>query len=191
MSNQVNNNRKLPTCEGVILDSGDGEFVVKGTVKSVTPNPTVLYWAANPPTYSQSYTGSGQPYPNPDIAYENTPNRGAVKATGNHFQFRIRFPNAYYVGLGSQYVEPCVHVKVCDSSGEGDIKTIKLGQGIPYRSTTNTPYPNVGNSRTSSMFYAGRDKLPTRTQEQILRDSGYPEVNTMPNNYWGLKPPHE
>ena len=41
MSNQVNNNRNLPTCEGVILDGG-GEFVVKGTVKSLTPNPTVL-----------------------------------------------------------------------------------------------------------------------------------------------------
>ena len=76
----------------------NGEFVVKGTVKSVHLILQYYIEAANPPTYSQSYTGSGQPYPNPDIAYENTPNRGAVKATGNHFEFRIRFPNAYYVG---------------------------------------------------------------------------------------------
>ena len=25
----------------------------------------------------------------------------------------------------------------------------------------------------------------------IYFTSGYPEINTMPNNYWGLKPPHE
>ena len=191
MSNQINDNIPTPTCEGVILDSGDGEFVVKGTVKSSSPNPTVLYWAANPPTYGQSYTGSGQPYPNPDIAYDNTPNRGAVKASGSQFEFRIRFPNAYYVGLGAEYVEPCVHIKVCDGKKDGKVHTIKLGQGIPYRSTTNTQYPNVANLRTNPMIYSGRTRLPTRTQEQILRDSGFPEINQMPPNYWGLRPPHE
>ena len=41
------------------------------------------------------------------------------------------------------------------------------------------------------MFYSGRTRLPTRTQEQILRDSGFPEINQMPPNYWGLRPPHE
>ena len=29
------------TCEGVVLDSGDGEFVVRGSVNSIVSNPVV------------------------------------------------------------------------------------------------------------------------------------------------------
>ena len=35
----------------------------------------------------------------------------------------------------------------------------------------------------------GKNKLPIRTQEQVLRDSSYPEDNRMPSDFWGLKPP--
>ena len=31
------------SCEGVVLDSGDGEFVVKGSVNSIAVNPTVIF----------------------------------------------------------------------------------------------------------------------------------------------------
>ena len=40
------------------------------------------------------------------------------------------------------------------------------------------------------MFYAGRHDL-LRTQEQLLRDSGYPEENVMPKSFWGKAVPHE
>lgn len=191
MSKHLNSN--VPTCKGIVLDSGDGEFIVKGYVKSLQTDPTVLFWAANPATYCQSFSGAGMPFPNPEIAYDNTPNRGAVKAHGNQFKFKVRFPNAYYTNLGSTYVEPCVHIKVCgDNDPTNDkIHTVKLGHGIPFRSTTNTPYPKVTNSRTSPLFYSGRDNLPMRTQEQILRDSSFPKINNTPKNFWGKTPPHE
>ena len=47
MSNRLNNNADLHTCEGIVLDSGDGEFIVKGSVRSNISNPTVMFWAAN------------------------------------------------------------------------------------------------------------------------------------------------
>ena len=47
-------------------------------------------------------------------AYQQSPNVGAVKAVNRKFEFRIKFPNAYYVGLGSLYVPPVVHFKVCE-----------------------------------------------------------------------------
>ncbi len=176
-------------CKGVVLDSGDGEYIVKGSVQTKTTNATVMYWAANPPTYTTSFSGSGLPYPNPEVAYENTPNRGAVKTSGGQFQFRVRFPNAYYIGLGSVYVEPCVHIKVCEEGSDGTIQTIKLGNGIPYRSLTYPPTQNGTLPRENCMFYDGRDKLPIRGQEAILRSAGYPEQNKMATNFWGLKPP--
>lgn len=179
------------SCDGVVLDSGDGEYIVKGHINTKTPNATVLFWASNPPTYTTSYSGSGLPFPSADIAYENTPNRGAVKSSGGHFTFRVRYPNAYYMGLGSVYVEPCVHIKVCEEGGDNKVHKIALGKGIPFRMLTYPPsFPNTA-ARKNPMFYAGRDNLPIRNQEQILRESGYPGENKMPANFWGKAVPHE
>ena len=183
---------KQHTCEGIVMDAGQGEFVVKGNVQTKTSNATILFWAANPPTYRSSYSGSGLPYPNADIAYENTPNRGAVKSNGGSFTFKVSYPNSYYAGLGSVYVEPCVYIKVCEGKDEGNnVKKITLGNGIPFRMLTYPPSQPKTAPRSSPLFYSGREKLPVRTQEEILRSSGYPEKNIMPSNFWGLKPPHE
>ena len=66
--------------------------------------------------------------------------------------------------------------------------TIQIDEGIPFRTLT-YPSPPSQNPRTSPMFYhCHRNQLPIRGQETILRDSGYPEVNEMPSNFWGLKP---
>jgi hypothetical protein len=175
-------------CTHQILDAGDGEFIVRGHVNSSSLNPVVQFWAANPPTYSQSYTGSGLPFPNPEVAYENTPNRGAVKAYGGNFEFRIRYPNGYYIGLGTIYQQPCVHIKVCDGTPR-DFQKIVLGNGIPFRSLTYPPQFLGTRARSSPLFYGYKEDLPFRTQEQILRDSAYPNTNTIPKNFWGLKPP--
>ena len=51
------------------------------------------------------------------------------------------------------------------------------------------PPPPSSAPRCSSIFYSGRNKLPVRTQEQILRDSSYPCINKMPDNFWGLAVP--
>lgn len=173
-------------CEGQVLDSGEGEYTVKGKL-SKGGNRTILFWTANPPTYNSSYSGSGLPYANPEMAYENTPNRGMVKAVNGHFEFKIRYPNSYYTGLGTVCVEPCCHIKICDST-EDKIHTIKLGNGIPFRMLT---YPPINNERprNSPLFYKEPENIPIRTQEQILRDSAFPEENKMPDNFWGLKPP--
>ena len=37
------------TCKGTIINSGNGNLIVKGEVKSNRPDPTILYWAGNPP----------------------------------------------------------------------------------------------------------------------------------------------
>lgn len=180
------NYSKEISCEGLVLDSGDGEYTVKGTMNSLG-NSTIMYWAPNPPTYCSSYSGSGLPYPNPNIAYENTPNRGVVKTSNGKFEFKLRYPNSYYIGLGSVYVKPVCHIKICDDK-KSKIHTIELGHGIPFRMLTyqQTPFTI---SRDSPNFYKGGFELPVRTQEQVLRDSGYPEENKMPNNFWGLRPP--
>ena len=233
-------------CKGVALNEGDGEILVQGEVNTDSPDPTIVYWAPNPPTYSTSFSGSALPYHDSIQAYDRTPNIGAVKAVNRKFQFRIKYPNAYYIGLGSLYVPPHIHFKICEDDswqdGTGGIRwimptpdntidnnegnnmnvnrlnnannnnnevnnnnvnsnnnnnkksdnlyhTIQIDEGVPFRTLT-YPAPPSNNPRDSPMFYyCNKSKLPVRTQEQVLLDSGYPEVNDMPNNFWGLKPP--
>tara|TARA_Y100000589_G_C27134983_1_gene622159 strand:+ start:901 stop:1473 length:573 start_codon:yes stop_codon:yes gene_type:complete len=179
---------KKYACCGTVYESNDGDIVIRGNVKSKSSNPTIVYWAASPPGYVTSYSGAGLPYANPDIAYEKTPNKGSVHAVNGEFEFHIKYPNSYYAGLGTAYVPPAVHIKVCDGNDQ-KIHTIKLGNGIPFRLQT-YPSPPEGAPRCSPMFYDTAKKLPVRTQEQILVDSGYPSKNEMPDNFWGLKPPH-
>ena len=176
------------TCKGVVLDSGDGEYVVKGNISSLGNN-KILFWAPNPPTYTTSFTGSGLPYANPTMAYDNTPNRGMTTANNGNFEFRLRYPNSYYMGLGTVCVEPSCHIKLCGDNSDGKIHTIKLGNGIPFRMLSYPPTSDT-RARANPSFYEGRDKLPVRTQEQVLRDSGYPEANVMPKDFWGLTPSH-
>ena len=179
---------KKYSCEGMVLDSGYGDMIVRGTVNSKSENPTIIFWAANPPTYVTSYSGSGLPYHDPIQAYDRTPNKGAVIAKNRKFEFAVKYPNAYYTGLGTDYQPPHVHIRVCEENGDSKLHTINLGDGIPFRLLTYPPPPGSA-PRSGPMFYSGMDKLPIRTQEQICRDSGYPSVNKMPKNFWGLVPP--
>ena len=170
-------------CKGAVLHSGDGDYIVRGKVLSRTSKPTIVYWAANPPTYISSYSGSGLPYPNPLIAYENTINRGAVIATSNQFEFKIHYPNSYYTGLGTVLVAPHVDFKICEPGSNEKIYTIQLGESIPFRTLTYSPL------RSSSLFYKGKNKMPIVSQEELLRRSSYPNKNKTPDNFWGKAAP--
>lgn len=176
------------SCEGIILKDTQGNIKVQGIVKSETPDPVVLYWASNPADRLTNFSGSGLPFHNPEQAYENSINQGAVKAEDRKFSFNIQMPNSYYVGLGTLYVPPHIHIKICEPGSNNNFHTIKLSEGIPYRTLTYTA-PPTKMSRVSPLFYTNRGEsgnLPVRSQEQILRDSQY--KNTMDEDFWGLKP---
>ena len=151
-------------------------------------NSLLEYYAANPANYLHSYTGSGLPFPNSQIAYQNTTNYGRIFINNNSYSFTIKYPNAFYAGLGSKYIDPHVIVRITDTSGK-QYKPIfiKLNNGLPYRTLTHPPPPDTW-PRKNPLFYYGKDTLPVRSQEQILRDSSYPILNEYPKNFWGLKP---
>ncbi len=171
-------------CNGVTINKGDGDYTVRGRVESKTASPTIIFWAANPPTYNNSYSGSGLPYPDPKTAYENSVNKGAVIAEGGQFEFKIHYPNSYYTGLGSVLVPPHVNFKVCEPGSKDKVYKINLGESIPYRTLTYPP------SRKSPMFYEGKNTRPVLSQEKLLKRSAYPKTNHTPANFWGNGVPH-
>lgn len=175
-------------CNCDIEYTNEGSVVLSGVVNGVQSDSYIIFWAANPPDYHTGFTGSGLPYPNYEIAYENTPNKGTLKLNNDGtFKFSIRYPSAYYAGLGSYYVKPHINIQINSQNSIGKTHVIPLGEGIPFRTLTYPPVPETA-PRTSPMFYSGREKLPLRTQEQVLRDSAYPDKLETPSNFWGLRP---
>ena len=157
-------------------------------------NQTMSYVAPAPPTYMTSYYGSGTAYPNPEIAFSKSPNVGCFKTDmlGN-FKVKLKSPSGYYIRMGTIYQPPHIMIYKNKTSKDENIKeniiNIVLGEGIPYRPQTYTPPPTEF-PRDGAGFYNNpliKNKL--RTQEQILRDSAYPNSNHWYKNFWGLKPP--
>lgn len=167
----------------------DYTFFVNGNINDHNGNSLFIkYSAPNSPTYSTSFSGSGLPYPNEDIAFENTPNRGVVKVINGKFEILLKYPNSYYINMGTIYVPP--HVKLAlyndNNTQIGNIKDVFLGEGIPFRTLT---WPEQRKWSDGPLFYINNN-LRVRNQNQILLDSAYPCVNKVPDNFWGLTPPH-
>jgi hypothetical protein len=177
-----------------VLKLKEYAFKVEGRVSGVEMNQLlhnkvfVKYVAPNPPTYLTSFSGSGLPYPNETIAFDNTPNKGVVEVINGHFSLTLKYPNSYYNNMGTVYVQPNVKLVVVNDKNHklSEPQEINLGEGIPFRTLT---WPRQRNWNNGPLFYDVQN-LPVRTQYEILLQSAYPKTNTMPTNFWGLDPPH-
>lgn len=155
----------------------------------------VRYIAAAPTHFSGSYMGSGLIYPSREVAFENTPTKGTLD--GISFDLYIRTPSAYTNNNNNDFHPPEILFiyDVSDSSTVSGKKekvvAIPVGNQIPYRNLHY--YPNARNEH-GVFFYDNLFVKPVRTQEQILRDSGYPErtITTykIPRDFWGNTPAH-
>ena len=172
-----------------VKNTNNNSFVISGNVNTNDfEQRFIKYTAANPPTYNNSFSGSALPFPSEEIAYENTPNRGVVEIINGQFSFTIRYPNSYYINIGTIYVKP--HLKLIlvdkDNNTIGKQRVIELGEGVPFRTLT---WPSQRDWNNGPLFYQNNN-LPVRTQNQILLDSAYPSENIVPDNFWGLVRPN-
>jgi hypothetical protein len=174
-------NKYFETCDIIVSTNPKRQVVIDGIIKdplrstllSTGSQIYVQYWASSPPDSRHSFSGSGLPFHNEEMAYSNSPNIGRV-LLGNDSSFSIKllYPNSYYKKLGSDYVKPNVKLLFSDENGNmyGKIVTVILGNGIPYRSLT----LNKKKMLEDQMFYNKLDKIPSRTQFKILEASYYP-----------------
>lgn len=113
-------------------------YLLKGLVPpGASANTIVNFWAASPPDRMTTFAGSGLPFANPEMAFENTPNRGAVRAVAGAFEIRLQFPNSFYVNMGKTLLPPHVLLRFCEPRSE--IKAVVIGEPIPNRSLTSLP----------------------------------------------------
>ena len=154
----------------------------KNKIKTDLPNNTVIiYWAANSPDYNGSFTGSGLPFQNPEIAFENTPNQGNSIVKDQHFEIVIEFPNSFYAHLGTELIGPTLFYRSCGDNNH--IHKVDLKNQIPYRLLN---YPKYKHKiRDSPLFYLNKQECTVHNQETILRNSQYPLKNEINDNFWG------
>lgn len=171
--------------DGVIQFISNKDIRLKCRISEKVTDNVVNVIAASPPEFRSSYSGSGLPFSSPVQAFDNTPNKMTVVLKNNEFVVDLYMPNSYYAGLGSVVIPPTVYVSY--NNGYADkVVSIKVSDSIPYRLLS---YPaEMTAPRKNAEFYSNHFNLPVRTQEQILRDAGYPENNKMHSNFWGLKP---
>lgn len=176
-----------------LMKNDEGDYLVSGKLKnsllkySSKSDVFVKYWAPNSPTYNTSFSGSGLPFPNETVAFQESDNVGLVKLNGDSFIIKLHYPNSYYINMGTKLIEPQVKLRLVDSNNKelSEIYKINLGNHIPFRSLSWNPQRDWNKG---PLFY-NNPNLPIRTQEQILKDSAYPSTNKQPDNFWGLKPP--
>lgn len=186
---------EVDACKGTIIFHNREDITIKGQIEESVKGGLIQYKAANPMDKRSSFSGSGLPFANYYQAFENSPNKGEVELSlGNVFEIQLLMPNSYYVSLGTVLVCPTLFIEY--NNGEmKKIIPIKLNNPVPFRSLT-YPISQYHASRQNATFYEGMKDLPVRSQEQILRDSAYPETfnkndkhENVPMNFWGLKPP--
>jgi hypothetical protein len=170
-------------CRGITIVQGR-HVIIEGQVDEVVDNDEIFYIAASPANHRQSFTGSGLPFASPRQAFENSPNEGAVKSINGRFQIKLLMPNSYYKDFNGTIVNPTVIVYYMSMNNKQQA-TIVIDSPIPYRSLT---YPRL-RVESQQMFYESGWRMPVRTQEQVLRNAGYPSVNYEAETHWGLKPP--
>ena len=146
------------------------------------PVEKLAYIAPAPADYRASFSGSGLPFPNREQAFDDTPNNGVVAVNGGSVVLHLHMPNAYYDDFKGTLVLPHVLCMAMYNDQKKDF-VIELGNKIPYRALT------YHNGRRNAEFYNKGWSMPVRTQESVLRDSGYPATNAEAPDFWGLRPP--
>lgn len=161
----------------------DGTVSVTGKITGLGVEAQKITWsAAAPVTRGLGFNGAGMPYPNKEIAYENTPHSGVVHSVDGSFSIQLKdIPAGYYSGLGSIYVPPLITFDSVTKSGKRFQSTLWINDtAAPYRwisgaPSTMKPETDSADSTGRAMYYLGRESLPLfENQEAQLRARGYP-----------------
>lgn len=110
------------------------QIEVYGKITEVVPTNKVSFVAACPPDSRSSFTGSGLPYENANIAFDNTPNIGEIELDRNSaFTIKLYVPASYYeysIDHGKVLVPPCIFITYNNKTVR-----IQIEHAISFRSS--------------------------------------------------------
>ena len=140
---------------------------VSGNVRNPAEFTRMLVIAPNPIDRISSYSGSGLPWPCPNIAFDNTPNKALIDSTGA-IDVVFNYPNSYYTNDQLNRIEPSVFF-ILQKGGGVDPVFVRIPLDDMYadilalRTLTHRP------GRTGPEFYSKKDVLvPPMTAEKVM-----------------------
>ena len=80
---------------------------IVGSIKNNLLYSNITLIAPNPIDRMTNYSGSGLPFPNYEIAFENTPNIHKIDSSGV-FNVSFKYPNSFYMPDGLNKIKPSV-----------------------------------------------------------------------------------
>ena len=145
-------------CEG-------GVFTVSGKIHTGYRDHQLKYKSAEPQDLRLSISGSGLPFPNPEVAYGPTNSGVAPSDKYGNFHFKLYRPNSYYknddimrgVGHGKILAPPHIHMCLTSPTGQ-KVKTYHIplaNTGPQLRSLTGLPEKMVRSTGRNTPSYYG------------------------------------
>lgn len=133
-----------------------------GSIKNNVMYSSVIIIAANPIDRMSNYSGSGLPFPNYEIAFENTQNIYKVDGTGI-FDISFKYPNSFYMPDGINKIKPSIYFVFTDMNNKAFRVQYELHDILALRTLINRE------SRKNPEFYGARDyMLPIDTAEKVM-----------------------
>ena len=135
---------------------------IKGSLKNKVIYNNVIIIAPNPIDRMSNYSGSGLPFPNYEIAFENTPNIHTIDSSGV-FDISFKYPNSFYIPDGINKIKPSIFFIFTDNNDNSFRLQYELHDINALRTLVNR------SSRKNPEFYGAKDYiLPIDTAEKVM-----------------------
>jgi hypothetical protein len=135
---------------------------IVGSIKNNLLYSNITLIAPNPIDRMTNYSGSGLPFPNYEIAFENTPNIHKIDSSGV-FNVSFKYPNSFYMPDGLNKIKPSVFFIFTSNENVSFRLQYELHDINALRTLVNRV------SRKNPEFYGAKDYiLPIDTAEKVM-----------------------
>ena len=150
------------TAFNVVYSKDFSLLKITGSIKNQVLYNNIIIIAPNPIDRMSNYSGSGLPFPNYEIAFENTPNIHNIDSSGN-FDISFKYPNSFYIPDGINKIKPSLFFIFTDSNNNSFRIQYELHDINALRTLVNR------SSRKNPEFYGAKDYiLPIDTAEKVM-----------------------
>ena len=135
---------------------------IVGSIKNNLLYSNITLIAPNSIDRMTNYSGSGLPFPNYEIAFENTPNIHKIDSSGV-FNVSFKYPNSFYMPDGLNKIKPSVFFIFTSNENVSFRLQYELHDINALRTLVNRV------SRKNPEFYGAKDYiLPIDTAEKVM-----------------------
>lgn len=146
----------------IIFSHDYSKLNIIGNIKNPSNYRNIIITAPNPIDRMSNYSGSGLPFPNHEIAFENTPNLINVDSSGK-FENIFKYPNSFYMPDGINKIISSIFIMFTDNDNNITKLQYKLHDINALRTLINR------SSRKGPEFYGSKDYiLPIDTAENVM-----------------------